>query len=183
MEVHGWQASCTAYRLSRFGREIVSPRCPTGTLQFDDLAWGCYVSPGSTLIARRSLFAEVGPIDTTLRRLEDWDWLLRYAERYPLGFLAQPLARIEPSGPPNLLAARAAIESIREKHQSRMNAGARRNFLAGLDIERAALHYRYGERAAALLAIMKSLVRAPLNNRALAAILHNKFLRGVDGKF
>jgi glycosyltransferase involved in cell wall biosynthesis len=44
------------------------------------LALGCDMSPGSTLLARKEVFDEVGPLDETLSRFEDWDWLLRYAQ-------------------------------------------------------------------------------------------------------
>ena len=43
------------------------------------LALGCDLSPGTTLLARRGVFARTGPMDETLPRFEDWDWLLRYA--------------------------------------------------------------------------------------------------------
>lgn len=42
------------------------------------LAAGCDLSPGSTLIVRREAFERFGLLDENLRRLEDWDWLLRY---------------------------------------------------------------------------------------------------------
>lgn len=43
------------------------------------LAVDCNLSPGTTLVAQRSLFDWIGPMDEALPRFEDWDWLLRYA--------------------------------------------------------------------------------------------------------
>jgi hypothetical protein len=98
MRANNWWASCTAYYLTRRGvKETVSPRYPTGPLGVEDFAWGCFVSPGSTLVCARSIFEEIGPLDPELQRLEDWDWVLRHGHKYELGFLAQPLSRIQPS--------------------------------------------------------------------------------------
>ncbi|HLN24549.1 MAG TPA: glycosyltransferase family 2 protein, partial [Patescibacteria group bacterium] len=52
-------------------------RLPQPALRQGDLALGCFLSPGSTLMVERAVFAEVGSVDVGLRRLEDWDWLLR----------------------------------------------------------------------------------------------------------
>jgi glycosyltransferase involved in cell wall biosynthesis len=67
---------CTAYK-------IVSQRHPKGEIYFGkptitekDMLQGCRVSPGTTLLAERGLFDEVGPMNEKMSRLEDWDWLL-----------------------------------------------------------------------------------------------------------
>lgn len=44
------------------------------------LVLDCDLSPGTTLLARREAFVRIGPLDETLPRFEDWDWLLRYAQ-------------------------------------------------------------------------------------------------------
>ncbi len=54
MRKNNWPASCTAYYLSRPGRpEIVSPLYQTGAIGLADMVWGCFVSPGSTLMFER----------------------------------------------------------------------------------------------------------------------------------
>jgi glycosyltransferase involved in cell wall biosynthesis len=40
------------------------------------LLLGCDLSPGTTLLAHRWIFEKVGLFDETLRRFEDWDWLI-----------------------------------------------------------------------------------------------------------
>lgn len=179
MRTQCWVASCTAYHIARAGApEFVSPRIATGALSLSDLAWGCFVSPGSTLMFERGLFADVGPLDTSLGRLEDWDWLLRYTRKQDLGFIAEPLARIHVSPNQNATAVLAAIDALRRKHLQNFSARDRRHFEAALDLEKAAALYRTGRLDKAAPALLRSLMRAPLGHRALAAVLYNRQMGG-----
>jgi glycosyltransferase involved in cell wall biosynthesis len=178
MQINGWAASCTAYYLKSLGgREIVSPLYKTGTLRLGELVWGCFVSPGSTLVCERSTFKDVGPLDTTLQRLEDWDWLLRYGRKYNLGFLAEPLARIEPSSHADFDKVIAALEIIGSKHMQGLQRQQRQHFAAGLDMERAAAYYRGGDLLRSLSSLFKSVMRSPVRHDALTAVLRNKLAR------
>jgi glycosyltransferase involved in cell wall biosynthesis len=178
MGANSWVASCTAYRLARPGHpEITSPRYHTGELTLADLVWGCFVSPGSTLMFERRLFDEIGPLDTTLKRLEDWDWFIRLTRKYPLGFLAEPLAYISPAAQPQSANVLAALEVMRIKHTDSLSAKDRRHFLAALEHERGAAHFRSGDFVRAAGAVTKSFLRAPFRNAALAASLHNRLAR------
>ncbi len=58
--------------------------------RLDALVWGCPLGVGSTLLARRAVFAEIGAFDPDLPRLEDWEWLLRYLPAHRLGVVAGP---------------------------------------------------------------------------------------------
>jgi glycosyltransferase involved in cell wall biosynthesis len=58
------------------------------------IAVGCELSPGSTLVARRSVFDAVGPFDAALPRFEDWDWLFRYTRSGDILMVEAPLAHI-----------------------------------------------------------------------------------------
>lgn len=49
---------------------------------FNYLLMGCRVAPGSSLLFRRTIFEVVGPQDQELRHFEDWDWLLRSAQKF-----------------------------------------------------------------------------------------------------
>lgn len=178
MEMHGQQACCTAYLLKRTGAPaFASPRWATGLLTHSDLVWGCFVSPGSTLVCRRDAFVEIGSLDEDLRRLEDWDWLLRYARVRPLGFLAQPLARIEVGCGAHAASIFAALDRLEEKHAPALTPRHRRHFKAALHMERSAALYRSGRGLAAIAEVAQSLWLAPVNNRALAAVLHNRLRR------
>ena len=55
---------------------------------------GCDLGPGSTLLFERTVLNEVGYLDESLGRYEDWDWLLRYCSIYRLVGLKRPLARV-----------------------------------------------------------------------------------------
>jgi hypothetical protein len=81
----GRAISCTACKLARPGRSsIVWRRYKTGILIVADAVWGCYLSPGTTMVCETRIFAEIGLFDTKLQRHEDWDWLLRLTARYDL---------------------------------------------------------------------------------------------------
>jgi glycosyltransferase involved in cell wall biosynthesis len=55
---------------------------------------GCDLGPGTTLLFERTVLDEVGYLDESLVRYEDWDWLLRYCSRYRLVGVERPLARV-----------------------------------------------------------------------------------------
>jgi glycosyltransferase involved in cell wall biosynthesis len=182
MQEKNWAASCTAYYLCRpSGGELVSPRNATGTLEVSDLAWGCFVSPGSTLICRRATFQEIGPFDTSMRRLEDWDWLLRFVRRHAIGFIGRPLARIEASEHCASNEIFSALEAIRAKHSQALGPEDRGRFLAAIDLEYAAALLRSGSKLGALRALMRSLLRKPFRHAGLAAVLHNRS-RSFEGR-
>ncbi len=178
MQTHGYAASCTACLLKRRDLpEIVSPRYATGTVGLSDLAWGCFVSPGSTLVCRSEIFAQICDFDTNLQRLEDWDWLLRYARLHDLGFLAQPLAWIEVVPHVDTNRVLDALDRMKARHSTDLPPREGRHFRAALEVERAAAHYRSGHSLAALPALIRSLWLAPVGNVALATVLHNRLAR------
>jgi glycosyltransferase involved in cell wall biosynthesis len=178
MQTHGYAASCTAFLLVRQDRiEILAPRYPTGTLGLADLVWGCFVSPGSTLMCRRDVYKEVGDYDVALRRLEDWDWLLRYAAAHRLGFLAEPLARVEATGRPDPDTAFAALERMKQNHMKGLPPVEQRQFKAAIEVVRAATLQRNGKVLAAAFSLIKSLSIAPARNVAVATVLRNQLAR------
>jgi hypothetical protein len=129
------------------------------------------------LLCRRSLFTKVGLFDTALKRLEDWDWLLRLVRVAPFGFLAEPLARISPSGSPGTSTIFPAAAKLWEKHAASLEPALKRKFAAGLDVERAAAHYRDGERLTATLLLGRSFLRAPFGNTRVASIVRKQYAR------
>jgi glycosyltransferase involved in cell wall biosynthesis len=178
MRKNGWPASCTAYYLLRPGRpEIVSPLYRTGALGLEDMVWGCFVSPGSTLIFERSVFDDIGTFDTGLSRLEDWDWLLRYARKHELGFLASPLARVDSSPGKGAASMEPILEYLWTRHHPDLGARDRRHFAAGLDLQRAASHYYGGKMFPSLTALLKSVLRSPSRHAALSVVIHNRLAR------
>lgn len=58
------------------------------------ILFDCDISPGSTMLVKKRVFNEVGYFDEELKRLEDWDWLLRYRSIGKIALLHQLLAII-----------------------------------------------------------------------------------------
>jgi len=58
------------------------------------LAMDCDLSPGTTQLTRRAVFDAIGPLDETLPRFEDWDWLIRYTRTGAIVAVREPLARV-----------------------------------------------------------------------------------------
>jgi glycosyltransferase involved in cell wall biosynthesis len=175
MQEASFDVSCTAYLLEHpRGKSIVSPRYRTGPLTHADLVWGCFVSPGSTLLCKTAKFREIGPLDTSLRRFEDWDWLMRLTRTRPLGFLAQPLARIEPSTGVDQAVVLAALDRVAGKHLPVLAGEDLRHFKAAYHLERAAALFRSGKTVGAMNELAVSLIKSPLRHRALTAVLHNR---------
>lgn len=54
-------------------------------------AW--VVGPGSTAVVRAVAFTEIGGFDCAMTNLEDWEFCLRLAMRYPIARVAEPLVR------------------------------------------------------------------------------------------
>jgi hypothetical protein len=123
------------------------------------------------------VFDEIGAFDTGLPRLEDWDWLLRYARKHDLGFLAAPLARIDASPGKEAARMEGMLEYLWTKHYRDLGARDRRHFAAGLDLQRAASHYYCGNMFPSLAALLKSFLRSPTRHTALSVVIHNRLAR------
>jgi len=70
-----------------------------------------------------------------------------------------------------------ALDRIEARHAAALPSRERRALAAGIEVERAAAHYRSGRRLASCAALMKSLRLVPIGNVALAAVLHNRLPR------
>jgi glycosyltransferase involved in cell wall biosynthesis len=156
-----------AYDCVRTGRP---PRCvvPSWTpLTFSrSQLLGCTCGPGTTLLCRRAVFAEIGPYDEELRRLEDWDWLLRLAENgYRLQGSSDVLAWVEVGAGGSRRDIDAALRRIRERHAAiiaRQGAASRRCFAATLHLEAAAAALAERAYGAAAIEMMRSLLLHPM---------------------
>ncbi len=174
----GHVVSCTACKLARPGRSPIAwPRYKNGILAITDAVWGCYLSPGTTMVCEPRIFTEVGLFDTDVQRHEDWDWLLRLTARFDLAYLPEPLASREPSAFGNHDQTLEAIETIRRKHLSRLPRHLQRRLEAGLALETAAVRYRQRNWSGAASGILKSLWLAPIGNAAVGAILAGRLAR------
>jgi len=163
---HSTRASCTAYR-------IFTPYCPAGELRVSkpilnkfDLSFGCRVSPGSTLMAARELFDEVGPLCESLRRLEDWDWLLRLTDRLPLATMSDVLTEIDyrHSRTISYRDVRSAARLMRSQHfipEHILPSRARLRFLGTLENELSATAFKNKRYSLALKHFLFSILYYP----------------------
>jgi len=65
---------CTTNRMS--GR--IETRMPAPATHIETFASGCWFAPGTTFFADRTVFERVGSFDERLRRLEDFEWFIRF---------------------------------------------------------------------------------------------------------
>jgi len=163
-EIVGHVCAYDCVRVGYRARRVV-PRWSASTFHRSQL-FGCSCGPGTTLLCRREIFAEIGPFDEELRRLEDWDWLLRLAEKgYRLLGSPTVLARVEVGSGPSRCDVDAALRRIRARHQAavaRYGTVSRRIFEASLYLESAAAAYSDKAYARAAIAVVHSLLCYPL---------------------
>jgi glycosyltransferase involved in cell wall biosynthesis len=169
----GVAACATGFDLHRDGRTLpisLNFRPPDFR---HEILFGCTISPGSTLMVERRIFDEIGGFDEAFRRLEDWDWLLRYSERYQMAFVAEPLADVYvTASKPSLTNQRAdpvldGIQRIGTKHMSRLGSWTERMQLqSSLLFERGAALYRRRRPLAATLYVLAALSLYPMRNLA-----------------
>jgi glycosyltransferase involved in cell wall biosynthesis len=92
-------------------------RIPAASADLKDFVSGCWFAHGSTALLRREAFERVGPTDPALRRLEDYDWFIRFAlvggrlEVWP-----HVAAIIEVASKPRMSAVDAATSRLRAKY-------------------------------------------------------------------
>ncbi len=171
---------CTAFELHRpnkAGAEVRLPDPPR--LTAEDMIEKADVCIGTTMAVERAFFDRVGPFDERLRRLEDWDWLLRLARLQPLEFLSDPLAiHYAPASRDAAAVTRAAAALILEKHAASVAAidprlGRRLRAMAARHV--AAADWISGRRLATVVSGARALWLAPRSGLSFA---RNRFLGG-----
>ncbi len=152
--------------------------CPTERqAKLGALVWGCPLGPGSTMMVSRDMFHEIGPFDEALRRLEDWDWLMRYLPRYALGIVPEPLAIVHKGGDPSAAHVVSSLARLREKHRADWYARswlAGRKFDATLLIEAAAGAYYERDMRRATALVLRALLAYPLRGVDFFAMLAHR---------
>ncbi len=81
---------CEYWRME--GSDATHHRLPEPGSWAEELLLRCELT-GSTLLARRECVAATGPMNEGLRLYEDWEWMLRFVERFRFRVLHEPLAR------------------------------------------------------------------------------------------
>lgn len=163
---HQARAVCSGFELVLPGNRSVL-RQSEPLLRQSDLYLGCRCGPGSTLLAEASIFGEAGLFDEALRRLEDWDWLLRCSQHTPIGVVQEPLAvvYVEPRKRGLYPVVRLAASHMQETWCSPGGGAksrlARRALVGTLRNELAAVAYSEGKFLRALWHILVSLSYLP----------------------
>lgn len=172
--VEAGQGACsTGFILHKEGRERTVTLDMMPESFRSNIFFGCTFSPGTTLMIDRAIFDKIGGFDEEFRRLEDWDWLLRFSEHYNMQFLPQPLAHIyllAQSAPGSVRKNDLTFDAIRRidlKHGSHYESWRRRMQLkSSLLIElAAAMHHRRRPLIAAAY-VAAALAIYPLRNLA-----------------
>ena len=103
----------------------------------------CDLSIGSTLLIKRECFAICGTFNSSLQRLEDWEWLWRFLAKYNLGCVQEVLVSLEQSIFPSAARLLPAIENVKPLLQAhaaqKFGAAGRQKITAAMQYERAAL--------------------------------------------
>ncbi|MGH7033562.1 MAG: glycosyltransferase family 2 protein [Stellaceae bacterium] len=178
-------ASITGYLIRDYRYSETARFHPTEhDASLDALVWGCPLSIGSTLLARRAVFTEIGLFDPDLPRLEDWEWLMHYLPAHRLNVVPEALAIVHKGSDPSLAQVETAIARIRARHRAEWY---RRSWLAGrkfdstlLVEEAAAAYYGKDKRRAAVLSL-QALIAYPFRGGDFFALLARRATRARSG--
>ena len=172
--------SCGFYIPNRF-KQRAELRIPRAASKISDFVGGCWMCPGSTLFCHRSVFDQAGLLNSALRRLEDYEWMLRFAARGGQLFVCrEPGAIIAPSSHSKLAPVKSAVDLIKEliNTDSNLNLSIsdRQTLESYLELEVTAAFLGEHRRLEALFHLLKSFY---LNPR-LQASTHNYWERSNE---
>lgn len=156
---------CTGYHLIRTNRPPETRLFRNARQGAPQMAFGCGLSPGSTLVARRELFDVVGAFEESMPRLEDWDWLLRASEHSEIAVVNDPLSIIHVLSHPGEAAVRVSTRLMGERHRPRFRKLGfvhSRRFNAALHYERAVAAFRSRGTGRAAWHYFRSLLAYPV---------------------
>ena len=114
---------CGFYIPNRLGG-LLETRIPKEAASLSDFVGGCWMCPGSTFFAHRSVFDRAGGFDPRLRRLEDFDWMLRFASQGgQLRVARHAGVLIAPSVGSKLEPVEWAVKVLRKKLEEELDLG------------------------------------------------------------
>lgn len=139
------------------------PREATSAL---DLASACWFAPGSTALFNVGVPQAIGPCDTQLRRLQDYEWFLRLGLAGGRVRVAPFLGSvIEVGGRPSQAAIEAACCAIEAKwlrsSERRPSPEICRRISATMALERASAAYHAGNKIDLMRHMLRSIVLKP----------------------
>lgn len=183
MQDEGLSLSCTNYLLKNpagndRGHNLIQDKI----LEKDEVFWGCYLCPGSTLVAKKALFHEIGFFDEKLKRLEDWDWFIRIGRKHRIGNMRELLSVIQVLDYPDPELVTNATELIKAKYIQNgdmLTDKQKRMVLAALYVEQAKMAWVRRDYLLMTVRLLRSLSIAPIGNKALKYVLARKLRYGI----
>ncbi len=142
-------------------------RTPRPSAAARDFASGCWSCPGSTALMSKAAWARSGGQDETLRRLEDYEWLLRWGRSGGrLAVHPAPAAEIQRSGraAPDVIA--TAAHAILRRHGD-APALLKSRMQSYLQLEMAAARLGHGDVIGGGVALARSWLLKPRLQAAL----------------
>ena len=163
--------ACGFYSPSRT-TNILQARVPRPADHLRDFVCGCWFAPGSSLLIHRSAYDIVGYYDERLRRMEDHDWFIRFAQQggqlHVISYLGIIIA---PSNSASFEAVRAGTRIIEDKFRSRPEAASQwdewHRLQAYFSLEHGVAHLQEGKRLRGLGYLAKSLWHKPRSQVAI----------------
>ncbi len=164
--------ACSFYMPNRLDGQL-ELRIPREAYSVSGFASGCWMCPGTTLFAHKSVFERSGPLDSRLRRLEDYEWMLRFA--FDVGRLCvvrEAGAVIAPSSGSRMKPVAEATDLIRKvlqtEYKQALSGADRKTVESYLELELTAASMFERDRAGSLYHLMKSLLLKPRFRPAIA---------------
>jgi len=137
----------------------------------------CALGPGSTLMAKRDVFLQVGGFDVGLRRFEDWDWMIRCLAVREIVICPSVLAILHVDRRPCVRIVQQSAEHFLKKHAQRAETtfgrGASRRLRASVELEIARTMIANGR----YLSALPSAARAGLYSPARVNLLLGELLK------
>jgi GT2 family glycosyltransferase len=159
--------ACAAGFVVKKGGKMDDVRMPREASSPEEFVCGCWFSPGSTSLFRKEVFERVGPWDSKLRRLEDYDWFLRFAlAGGRLRVWNTVAAIIEVESKPSMDVLDTTARHLLWKYasaasQHMLPSSSVRRLRAMLDVERASICQYQGQWLGTLFYLMRSFARVP----------------------
>jgi glycosyltransferase involved in cell wall biosynthesis len=127
----------------------------------------------STSVVRREVLESVGFFDENLRVLEDWDWLLRISQKYPIHVLPEQLAIIHENNPSDADGTARSLSYFLTKHAEEFlvyGSGHAAKVISQHYENAARTFFRHKRTTEGCALLWKSWITAPLRNpQSLAA--------------
>jgi len=156
------QISTTHFYVLRAGSFRIRPAAPD-QIDLTTILMGCFLCPGSTLMVARDFYHRVGEFDENLKRLEDWDWLIRATQQTILLNIQEPLSCVLLHQRPSAADVLTSLSKLSAKEfslpQDKMQG---QRFRAALDYEDAVAHFTSGDKAMGVVKFLMSLKRTSL---------------------